>query len=216
MKFKFRKFASLLASNQDVQMLFDPGEVEYVCSEIRNYPRDLVPGVRARLIAPLKLVIALYREGTTEPIVHLHPSAIDLLECAENYCEDSLSDCHDWPNELEKKWMKFIALTSAHRLWKDVPANMAQIKKAANTPKQKKLNRMTDAIHVAMRPSKREGRRFKEFMTMWQREEIDGLKLTEVQALQKYHVNDDHSKDAPSPYTWGTLRKMYSQAEKST
>ena len=132
---------------------------------------------------------------------------------------------------LRLEWTNFIGDASAHRVFLDIPAELAalqarkaQARVASKAPRPRAKNPLKKRIEDVMRPQKRDGAAFKTIMQRWEMEKtLDDLTIVAVNAgpdAGKYLIRDDR----PSPgerqkapnaraYEWDTLEKMFAQTK---
>jgi len=211
-------FKQLLASNKDVQVLFDPGEIDSVCSHIKTRPCAVVAGVDRYLIKPLELVTeSLYRDGKNKANSEFQRAALALLETAmnvrrvinlkQNLCEESANELSEI---LESRWRNFVFYGASPSLFYELPKQRQQKKLAASKTRIK--DELRALILLALRPAKQEKRSFKELLAAWIEAPIDNVRLIEIEPFKSYEVSVDFSDFEPKKYTRSTLQKIYSES----
>ncbi len=208
-------FDRLVASDREVQSLFDPGELAHVCDSLTTDPTAVVGGIRRYLIQPLgKVIECLY--GGAMPSTLLD-SAIKLKESAENICymvelQSDRGVDHELSEILNTRWTAFVVQGSAYRTYHDLPKERAQKSKSARLERPGAKSPLADAIRAAMKSHKASGQSFKDFMQMWGLGHLDGLRVESDGHGKNYMVLDENGDLGSRTYTWGTLEKMYSKS----
>ena len=116
----------LIASDTDVELLFDTGEIEHACELLLVAPVVAAAGLPTFVIAPVQKVIDnLYENGDGNSAFLL--SAIRLLESVQNICqiingnlERDVEITKELSEILSDSWFNFTRLASANRIWSDL------------------------------------------------------------------------------------------------
>ena len=116
----------LIASDANVKLLFDTGEIEHACELLLVDPVVAAAGLPTFVIDPVQKVIDnLYENGDGDSDFLL--SAIRLLESVQNICRMiNLNSDRDIESKKElseilcDSWLNFVRLASANRIWSDL------------------------------------------------------------------------------------------------
>jgi hypothetical protein len=88
--------------------------------------------------------------------------------------------------------------------------------------KTKRVSQIAEAISEMMAPHQREGIAFKVFLSRWENEVLDGLRLIPPRrkgnpSTTDYRIEDENSVDGSTMRTYATLKKLYSaSAQRNT
>jgi hypothetical protein len=197
----------LILSNSDVLLLFDEGEAENVCRLLIDSPAPLADSLGPLVIEPLTKIINA-TEGHSA-VRHAAVAMRNHIEILERLIKMNPASAGEFADKLRMLWLTFIVAVSASRIYHDLPKSRVQKRNAAKRPRPSAASPLADAIRSAMGRARAKKSTFKEFMSAWEADQINGLRLTDLRT-KKYSVDDENGDLGSGEYTWGTLSKMYS------
>ena len=116
----------LIASDANVELLFDTGEIDHACELFITETAVAVSGLPIFVIEPVSKVIDnLYEnsDGNSDFLL----SASNLLESAQNICrlinlnpERDIESIKELAEILRNSWLNFVRSASANQIWGDL------------------------------------------------------------------------------------------------
>jgi hypothetical protein len=142
----------------------------------------------------------------------MYRTAIDRLQLRSRDAAVMLDDLL-WISSLIATW----GVRGAQAAFEESARREQQRRDATHRPRPGALSSIRDRVLAQMKLRRADNVSFKEFLAEWQLDALDGLRLEELAAGEKYRVADENTLTGQigageQVYTFSTLQKMYSES----
>jgi len=179
---------------------------EMVGASVDRYIRRLTESRRGFAVPECQALLTLF------VIVRDTAERLDSLAAGQL----SSTDARSHALELEAAWTRFIADASAYRMSADSAKRKAASEVAAKSPRPSRRDPLRESIVDLMRAYKQDDTAFKMFMSAWERNVLNDLRLKNISGENYTVCNESACKPVTNGYTLKTLKRMYSQSVKIT